>query len=87
MIRPTSGPVDLGQSPHSRFLHLDPTLYTRPYFSEKEKASAKGPVLNLIEPKHRRKRLIAKRTGRDGKVVHVFDIVLQGENEAVFFDI
>lgn len=62
-------------------------LHTRLYFSDEEEANAKDPVLNLIEQEDRRKTLIAKRTQRDGKVVYVFDIVLQGENETVFFDV
>lgn len=62
-------------------------LHTRLYFSDEEEANAADPVLNLIEQEHRRNTLIAKRTQRDGKVVYVFDIVLQGENETVFLDV
>jgi protocatechuate 3,4-dioxygenase alpha subunit len=62
-------------------------LNTRLYFSDEEEANSQDPVLNLIEQKDRRKTLIAQRTERDGKVVYAFDIVLQGENETVFFDV
>ncbi len=62
-------------------------LHTRLYFSDEKEANAADPVLNLIEQEERRNTLIARRTERDGKVVYVFDIVLQGENETVFLDI
>ena len=62
-------------------------LSTRMYFSDEEAANAADPVLNLIEQKHRRSTLIARRGARDGKTVYTFDIVLQGENETVFLDI
>jgi protocatechuate 3,4-dioxygenase alpha subunit len=62
-------------------------LHTRLYFSDEAEANAKDPVLNLIEQEERRNTLIAKRTTRDGKVVYLFDIVLQGDNETVFFDV
>jgi protocatechuate 3,4-dioxygenase alpha subunit len=62
-------------------------LHTRMYFSDEVDANATDPVLNLIEQEDRRATLIAKRTNRDGKIVYVFDIVLQGDNETVFFDL
>lgn len=62
-------------------------LHTRMYFSDETKANAADPVLNLIELEARRDTLIAKRTMRDGKPVYLFDIVLQGDNETVFFDV
>ena len=62
-------------------------LHTRMYFSDEADANAADPVLNLIEQEERRATLIAKRTNRDGKVVYAFDIVLQGDNETVFFDV
>jgi protocatechuate 3,4-dioxygenase alpha subunit len=62
-------------------------LHTRMYFSDETEANAADPVLNLIEQEDRRATLIAKRTMRDGKVVYLFDIVLQGEDETVFFDV
>jgi protocatechuate 3,4-dioxygenase alpha subunit len=62
-------------------------LHTRMYFSDEADANATDPVLNLIEQEERRQTLIAKRTSRDGKTVYLFDIVLQGDNETVFFDV
>ena len=62
-------------------------LHTRMYFSDETEANAADPVLNLIEQEDRRATLIAKRTMRDGKVVYLFDIVLQGEDETIFFDV
>ena len=62
-------------------------LHTRMYFSDEADANAADPVLNLIEQEERRATLIAKRTNRDGKTVYVFDIVLQGDDETVFFDV
>ncbi len=62
-------------------------LHTRMYFSDETEANAADPVLNLIEQEDRRTTLIAKRTNRDDKVIYVFDIVLQGDDETVFFDV
>jgi len=62
-------------------------LNTRMYFSDEEAANDADPVLNLIEQKHRRATLIAKRTEEGGTPVYTFDIHLQGANETVFFDI
>jgi len=59
-------------------------LHTRMYFPEEEEANAADPVLGRIEHKVRIPTLIAERAG-DGE--YTFDIVLQGENETVFFDI
>ena len=61
-------------------------LQTRAYFADEDSANAADPVLNLIEQDKRRKTLIAARTERDGTPVYRFDIVVQGENETVFFD-
>jgi protocatechuate 3,4-dioxygenase alpha subunit len=62
-------------------------LQTRLYFSDEPDANAADPVLNIIEPAIRRETLIAHREERDGQVVYVFDIRLQGEAETVFFDV
>lgn len=62
-------------------------LNTRMYFADEVEANANDPVLKLIELETRRKTLIASRETRDGQTVYRFDIVLQGENETVFFDI
>jgi protocatechuate 3,4-dioxygenase alpha subunit len=62
-------------------------LNTRMYFADEAEANATDPVLNMIEHEVRRKTLIAQRTMRDGKPLYQFDIILQGDNETVFFDI
>ena len=62
-------------------------LQTRMYFSDEESANAEDPVLKGIELKSRVRTLIAKRQDKPGKAVYAFDIVLQGDNETVFFDI
>jgi len=62
-------------------------LNTRLYFADEADANAEDPVLNMIEPAARRETLLARREERDGAVVYVFDIRLQGERETVFFDI
>jgi protocatechuate 3,4-dioxygenase alpha subunit len=62
-------------------------LSTRIYFSDESKANEADPVLSRIEMANRRSTLIARRTERNGRTVYLFDIVLQGENETVFFDI
>ncbi|MEE3045970.1 MAG: protocatechuate 3,4-dioxygenase subunit alpha [Pseudomonadota bacterium] len=62
-------------------------LNTRMYFGDEQIANAADPVLNLIEQTERRKTLIATRDDSGAVPVYRFDIVLQGENETVFFDI
>ena len=62
-------------------------LQTRMYFSDEEAENAADPVLNLIEQPQRRQTLVAQRQIRDGIVVYMFDIHLQGERETVFFDV
>jgi protocatechuate 3,4-dioxygenase, alpha subunit len=62
-------------------------LSTRLYFADETAANAEDPVLNMIEPAVRRDTLIAQREDRNGAIVYVFDIRLQGERETVFFDI
>lgn len=58
-------------------------LQTRMYFPEDEEAIAQDPVLNRIELKSRIPTLIASKDGNE----YVFNIILQGENETIFFDI
>ena len=55
---------------------------TRVYF-EDEAETAGDPILNLV-PAHRRQTLIARPTASRE---YRFDVVVQGENETVFFDI
>ncbi|WP_298724080.1 protocatechuate 3,4-dioxygenase subunit alpha [uncultured Ferrovibrio sp.] len=59
-------------------------LYTRIYFSDEQAANANDPVLGLIEDAARRPTLIAER--QNDKAEYRWDIVMQGENETVFFD-
>ena len=60
-------------------------LVTRLYF-DGEKLNADDPILARIGEPERRSTLVAKRAnGKDA--AYVFDIVLQGENETVFFDV
>jgi protocatechuate 3,4-dioxygenase alpha subunit len=61
-------------------------LMTRIYFPEESVANAADPVLNLVDPK-RRATLVARDRGAPGARTVCFDIVLQGDNETVFFDI
>ncbi len=62
-------------------------LATRIYFADETALNAADPVLRTIEPAIRRETLLARREVRDGAVVYVFDIRLQGEQETVFFDV
>jgi protocatechuate 3,4-dioxygenase alpha subunit len=55
---------------------------TRLYFSD-ESGNAADPILALV-PEHRRRTLIAQRSAVN---VYQFDVVIQGDNETVFFDI
>ncbi len=59
-------------------------MATRLYFADEAEANRVDPVLNLV-PEARRATLIAERD--PGKPVYRMNIVLQGENETVFFDI
>ncbi|HXC15562.1 MAG TPA: protocatechuate 3,4-dioxygenase subunit alpha [Stellaceae bacterium] len=61
-------------------------LYTRIYFAG-DPANDADPVLQSIDDQARRRTLIAARSdGSDTPTWHL-DIVMQGENETVFFDI
>lgn len=59
-------------------------LQTRIYFEDEEKANAECPFLARIEHKARIVTLMAKKTGT---AEYSFDVILQGENETVFFDV
>ena len=83
---PVPGPEGRDQAPHilvsvmargilTRFI-------TRIYF-EDEAANAVDPILALV-PENRRQTLIARRTG-EGR--YLFDLVMQGAGETVFFDV
>lgn len=63
-------------------------LHTRIYFADERDANEQDPVLRLIEQRHRRETLLARREpGASGVPVYRIDIRLQGENETVFFDV
>ncbi len=62
-------------------------LNTRVFFGDETEVNVADPELNIIEWENRRGTLIAARTGRNGAIVHQFEIRLQGENETVFFDV
>jgi protocatechuate 3,4-dioxygenase, alpha subunit len=60
---------------------------TRVYFPA-EPLNRNDPVLALVEDPARQKTLMGNEGGRDGTAkVYRFDVVLQGQNETVFFDI
>lgn len=59
-------------------------MATRLYFADEAEMNSVDPVLSLV-PEERRGTLIAERQA--DKPVYRLDIVLQGENETVFFDI
>ena len=61
-------------------------LYTRIYFAG-DPANEADPVLHSIDDQARRRTLIAARRDGSGALTWHFDIVMQGENETVFFDI
>jgi protocatechuate 3,4-dioxygenase, alpha subunit len=60
-------------------------LVTRLYF-EDESGNVLDPVLQYV-PNDRRATLLARREARDKVVVYRFDIVLQGADETVFFNL
>jgi len=86
------GPVifqgEVLQAPHINVAVLSrgllDSLSTRLYF-EDEEANRADPVLQRV-PEDRRATLLARRLQLEGPAVYRFDIILQGENETVFFD-
>ena len=90
-VRPEPTPFDDAsmQAPHLSIAvfarGLLNHLFTRVYF-EDETGTERDPVLRHV-PEARRRTLIARRW-RDGSLTrqYRFDIILQGENETVFFD-
>ena len=60
-------------------------LLTRLYFAD-EAANAADPVLARV-PAERRATLVARRSDVDGTPVYTFDLVLQGTDETVFFNL
>jgi protocatechuate 3,4-dioxygenase alpha subunit len=58
-------------------------LVTRIYFDDEPAANGEDPILDLV-PANRRRTLLARAAG-NGR--YRFDIVVQGTNETVFFDV
>ena len=86
---PVPGPGNTMQAPHVNITvfarGMLKHLVTRMYF-EDEKLNADDPILGRISDRARRSTLIARRkNGKDAPFV--FDIVLQGKGETVFFDV
>jgi protocatechuate 3,4-dioxygenase alpha subunit len=81
------GPDGRFQAPHIMVSVLGrgilTRLVTRIYFDDDAGVNGEDPILGLVPP-DRRRTLIA-RGERDGR--YRFDIVLQGANETVFFDV
>jgi protocatechuate 3,4-dioxygenase, alpha subunit len=79
-----------GDAPHISVIILMRGLlvhaYTRVYFSDEMAANQNDEVLQSV-PEDRRETLIAKRGELSGKTVYTFNIVMQGDNETVFFDV
>jgi protocatechuate 3,4-dioxygenase alpha subunit len=86
---PIPGSGNVLQAPHinvSIFARgLLKRLITRIYFPD-ERLNATDPVLNTVAPE-RRSTLVARNESAERPGVLRFDIVMQGENETVFFDI
>ena len=84
------GPDGRPQAPHINLgifaRGLLRRLHTRLYFEDEATANAADAVLALV-PEARRDTLVAKRQDRPTEAVYRFEIVLQGENETVFFDV
>jgi protocatechuate 3,4-dioxygenase, alpha subunit len=85
---PVPGPDGRPQAPHidvSVFMRgLLRRLVTRIYFPD-ETANDGDFVLNFVEPKRRRTLMAANVAGENTQLE--WNVVLQGENETVFFDI
>jgi protocatechuate 3,4-dioxygenase, alpha subunit len=83
---PVPGPQGRAQAPHVVLGILGrgvlTRLITRLYF-EDEAANAQDPILEMV-PAERRRTLVARRVA-EGR--YHFDIVLQGPDETVFFDV
>ncbi|MEM9223212.1 MAG: protocatechuate 3,4-dioxygenase subunit alpha [Pseudomonadota bacterium] len=91
-VKPGKVPMGDGrfQAPHIAVIvfarGINIGLLTRCYFDDEPDANAADPVLAAIEPTGRRRTLIASATtAPPSPRAYRFDIVLQGENETVFF--
>ena len=86
---------DLNQRPMAPHINLalfarglNIHLHSRIYFDDEVKANALDPVLQQCVPALRRQTLIARRKeNTQDPCVYQFDMVLQGKNETVFFDL
>ncbi len=88
---PVAGPGNALQAPHIGVAVFARGMlrqaYSRIYFAGEE-ANENDPVLSAIDDVERRNTLIADGAeGGEGRAVYRFDIVLQGANETVFFDL
>ena len=77
------------QAPHISLIvqgrgMLNP-VFTRIYFSDEEDANRDDLILRQVPPA-RRATLIANLTATQDEKVYRFDVVLQGDDETVFFD-
>jgi protocatechuate 3,4-dioxygenase alpha subunit len=90
-VRPGIVPFDVKhvQAPHinvrlfSRGMLIH--AYTRLYFADEIEANQNDPILNLV-PEVRRHTLISLPQETGDLTTYCFNIVLQGQNETVFFD-
>jgi protocatechuate 3,4-dioxygenase, alpha subunit len=60
--------------------------FTRLYFSDEKQKNKEDEILNLV-PENRRNTLIANKIERQGRIGYEFNIIMQGDNETVFFDL
>ena len=81
------GPGGVMQAPHfaiAVFMRgLLKHLVTRVYFPD-EQSNLEDPILNLV-PTERRRTLVAKKIGTDESALE-WNVILQGQDETVFFD-
>lgn len=84
------GPAKPGEAPFVTLLifarGINIHLRTRMYFEDEAPANANDPTLKAVGDPRLQATLLARKSTRDGQTIHRFDIVLQGENETVFFD-
>ena len=91
-IKPGRVQVEEGvlQAPHVNLIVFARGIlvhaYTRIYFSDETDANDSDPVLTSIDPQ-RRSTLIANRDDSRAVPRYSFDVLLQGVNETVFFDV
>jgi protocatechuate 3,4-dioxygenase alpha subunit len=85
---PVPGPGETTQAPHlaiSIFMRgLMKRLVSRIYFPD-DPANASDPILKLVDPT-RLKTLIARKSENSPDTIH-WDVILQGKDETVFFDL